>query len=185
MGRWTFRNAALSTFLERLRSVAMVFALLALGPSAAWAEDDTDERVSRAITDLRDGNPDIRRDAAIDLGNMVNNSSDRQKAEKAVPALLSALKDDDADVRGDAARALGIIAGIRRRPSRLLSKHLRTKIIAFGKARQKRSEGSAHNRKLQFLALSPLSETKIRKSRRVRLMLLANSARNRRLPCRR
>ena len=74
-------------------------------------EDDTDERVSRAITDLRDGNPDIRRDAAIDLGNMVNNSSDRQKAEKAVPALLSALKDDDADVRGDAARALGIIRG--------------------------------------------------------------------------
>jgi HEAT repeat protein len=87
----------------------LVFALALISHAVARAQEKADPVVTEAIHDLTDKNPQVRRDAAILLGNRASGSADPDE-QRAIPALVTALKDPKDDVRGTAAFALGNIA---------------------------------------------------------------------------
>lgn len=114
MRRWIFRDRARArNFWLPIAALLYIAGALAVPPSAG-AQEDMSEWISKTLRDLKSKNPQVRIEAANDLGGSASTAYLIQHGEqirKAVSALMEALKDTNSSVRWEAAIALGNIPG--------------------------------------------------------------------------
>jgi HEAT repeat protein len=115
MRPWTFRNASVARFYLAPILTLLLLAGAPVPSPSGWAQPAIEPLVGNALRELRDKDPEVRRNAANNMGELSGAQQDKQVREQArqfgVPALIHALKDADVDVRQQSAFSLGVIHG--------------------------------------------------------------------------